>query len=193
MMPSVNLGRDDAALLANAERWTAAMERMGKPAVQAEMARRPPHPGDRIYDIVHEPPHPSREFCQQWCTEQDNVVFRFSKSTGIIIVLIVVITGSLVQVFHHHAGPPHGAASSAAAMRASMATPQMAASQMQGVPTAPRYQSLMSTSSSGATTSSSLANSLLRPLNPPLAPSFSGSAATPSTSPSTPSAVAPQQ
>jgi hypothetical protein len=137
MAPSINISRDDTVLLENAERWCSAMERMGKETVQAELARRPAYPGERILDIVHEPPYPTREFCQQWCTEQDNVVLRFSKSTAIILTLVVVIAGCLVQVFSGSSAPPNRPMASAAPP----AGVNPGGRQSAGVPAPLRYQS----------------------------------------------------
>jgi hypothetical protein len=139
MAPSIHISRDDTVLLENGERWCTAMERMGKEAVQAELTRRPAYPGERILDIVHEPPYPTREFCQQWCTEQDNVVLRFSKSTAIILALVVVIAGCLVQVFSGTSAPQSRPMASAAGP----AGVNPGGGQSAGVPAPPRYQSGM--------------------------------------------------
>jgi hypothetical protein len=187
MGPAVGINREGAILLENAGRWTDAMERMGKEAVQAEMARRPAREGDRIFDIVHEPPFPTREFCQQWCTAQDNVVFRFSKTTAIILALIVLITGSLVQVFSTAGTVPRGAmspAATASAARQTAAVPMMVDRQRLGTPSAPQYQPGTSTASSGNGSSSSMP-SLIRPLMPSLAPTSSRSSAASGSSSST--------
>jgi hypothetical protein len=137
MTPSIHISRDDTVLLENAERWCTAMERMGKEAVQSELLRRPAYPGERILDIVYEPPYPTREFCQQWCTEQDNVVLRFSKSTAIILTLVVIIAGCLVQVFTGTSAPSNMPMASAA--RPAAVSP--GGRQSTGVPAPPRYQS----------------------------------------------------
>lgn len=136
MAPSIQISRDDTVLLENGERWCSAMERMGKEAVQAELMRRPAYPGERILDIVYEPPYPTREFCQQWCTEQDNVVLRFSKSTAIILTLVVVIAGCLVQVFTGTSAPRNRPMASAAPPTGVYP----GSGQSTGVPAPPRYQ-----------------------------------------------------
>jgi len=110
----MDISRDDAELLANDQRWRDAMQRMGRVVVEAELSRRPGRPGERIDDIVYEPPYPTREFCRQWCAEQDNVLFRFSPTTGVILVLIVIVTGCLVQVFGGTRVAPHAAMRAAA-------------------------------------------------------------------------------
>ena len=95
----MDISRDDAVFLTNALRWRDAMQRMGKMAVETALSRRPGRPGDRLDDIVYEPPYPTRAFCQQWCAEQDNILLRFSPMMGVILVLVVVVTACLLQAF----------------------------------------------------------------------------------------------
>jgi hypothetical protein len=73
------------------------MRRMGRAAVDAELRRRTGRPADLVDDIGGEPPYPTREFCERWCTEQDNILFQFSPRTAVILTLIVFILACLVM------------------------------------------------------------------------------------------------
>jgi hypothetical protein len=46
-----------------------------------ELRRRAGQVGDVMYDIVFEAPLPTRQFCEQWCAEEDNKAFRISWHT----------------------------------------------------------------------------------------------------------------
>jgi hypothetical protein len=80
------------------QRWREAMQKMGKPAVEAELQRRPGSPDDLIYDIVYSPPFPTREFCWQWCIETDNTLFRFSKHSVMVLSAVIVLLIAVVQM-----------------------------------------------------------------------------------------------
>ena len=75
------------------------MERMGKISVEAELSLHPGGPGDLVLDIVDAPPYPTREFCQQWCAEQDDILFRYSPRMAVILVLGVITTVCLLEAF----------------------------------------------------------------------------------------------
>jgi hypothetical protein len=97
-MPSgVQISSDDLSILAHTERWHDAMRRMGRAAVEAELQRRPGHPAELMDDIGGEPPYPTREFCERWCTEQDNALFQFSPRMAVVLGLLVLILASLVM------------------------------------------------------------------------------------------------
>lgn len=61
--------------------WRQALKAKGKDWVKAELLRRPGHPQDVVYDIVFEEPLPTRDFCQQWCAEEENKLFHVSWHT----------------------------------------------------------------------------------------------------------------
>jgi hypothetical protein len=97
-MPSgVQISGDDLAILAHTGRWHDAMRSMGRAAVEAELQRRPGRPAELIDDIGGEPPYPTREFCERWCTEQDNVLFQFSLRMAVILTLVVAILACMVM------------------------------------------------------------------------------------------------
>jgi hypothetical protein len=97
-MPSgVEISSDDLAILAHTGRWNDAMRRMGRAAVEAQLQRRPGRPTERIDDIGGEPPYPTREFCERWCTEQDNILFQFSPRMAGVLVLVIIIIASMVM------------------------------------------------------------------------------------------------
>jgi len=71
-------------------------ETRGREWVAAELKRLPGQPRDRLLDVVFEEPHPTREFCQQWCAEEENH-FHLSWSTlgaGALLVIVVACGGS---------------------------------------------------------------------------------------------------
>jgi hypothetical protein len=70
--------------------WRKALEARGKDWVMAELRRRPGRPQDVVYDIVFEQPYPTREFCEQWCIEQDNKLFHVSWQLFVMIGLAAV-------------------------------------------------------------------------------------------------------
>jgi hypothetical protein len=97
MPAGIRISSDDLAVLANTDRWHSAMRRMGRAAVEVELRRRPGRPTERIDDIGGEPPYPTREFCERWCTEQDNKLFQFSLRTAAILTLFVAVIVCVLQ------------------------------------------------------------------------------------------------
>jgi hypothetical protein len=93
----VQISGDDLAILAHSGRWHDAMRRMGRAAVEAELQRRPGPPAELIDDIGGEAPYPTREFCERWCIEQDNILFQFSLRTAAILILIIAILACMVM------------------------------------------------------------------------------------------------
>jgi len=89
------------------------MKTMGRAAVEAALRRRPGRPADPIDDIGGEPPYPTREFCEQWCTEQDNILFQFTPRTGVVLTLLVAVTACLLRAYSDFTYVPAGSASSA--------------------------------------------------------------------------------
>jgi len=73
------------------------MRRMGRAAVEAELQRRQGRPADLVDDIGGEPPYPTREFCERWCNEQDNILLQFSPRMAVILTLIVGILACMVM------------------------------------------------------------------------------------------------
>jgi len=73
------------------------MRRMGRAAVTAELQRRRGRPAELIDDIGGEPPYPTREFCERWCTEQDNILFQFTPRMAVILTLVVFILACMVM------------------------------------------------------------------------------------------------
>jgi hypothetical protein len=81
--------------------WRKALEVRGRDWVMAELRRRPGRPQDVVYDIVFEQPYPTRDFCEQWCTEQDNKLFHVSWQ---LFVMIGVAAVAVVCGFFGAAG-----------------------------------------------------------------------------------------
>jgi hypothetical protein len=72
--------------------WRQALERKGRDWVNRELQFRVGQPHDSLLDVVYEEPHPTREFCQRWCTEQENKVAWLSPGTmGVMLILIIVM------------------------------------------------------------------------------------------------------
>jgi len=72
--------------------WRKALDAKGRDWVVAELRRRSGQPNDVVLDIVFEEPYPTREFCQKWCTEQDNRMFHPSGySIAIIVASLLLI------------------------------------------------------------------------------------------------------
>jgi hypothetical protein len=73
--------------------WQKALQLRGREWVIAELKRRPGQPRDPLLDVVFEEPHPTREYCQRWCAEEENRFHIFSWSTvaaGALLVIIIV-------------------------------------------------------------------------------------------------------
>jgi hypothetical protein len=82
--------------------WRAALERRGKDWVARELRSRFGRPGDELLDVTYEQPHPTREFCQKWCAEQENRMFSMSGHTKVVIVALIVlfaVTGRAVEAW----------------------------------------------------------------------------------------------
>ncbi|WP_158922614.1 hypothetical protein [Acidisphaera sp. S103] len=77
------------------EAWRTGLKTKGRDWVLAELNMRPGLPQDPLYDVVFEPPYPSREFCQRWCVETDNQYLRLS-GTGIATLVGLAILAIFV-------------------------------------------------------------------------------------------------
>ncbi len=141
-MPSaIQISRDEAVLLGNSERWRAAMGRMGKIAVEAELRRRPGRPSERVLDIGNEAPYPTREFCEQWCIEQDNILFRFSPRIGVVLALFVLLLACVLQVYGSIGVAPIGSgAGTGATPNMARADAPRAMAAPPGIQSVPAYQ-----------------------------------------------------
>ena len=107
MPASLRISGDNITQLANEERWRDAMQRMGRSAVEAHLRRRPGRPTEAIDDVGYDPPYPPRAFCEQWCIEQDNILFRFSpRMVAIAVTLVIVMCASLLQAWSDFNGVP---------------------------------------------------------------------------------------
>src|SRR5579863_5583466 len=73
--------------------WRKALGVRGKDWVMAELRMRPGRPEDVVFDVVFEPPYPTRAFCLSWCGEQDNRIIRLSwhSYAAIAMMLLFVI------------------------------------------------------------------------------------------------------
>jgi hypothetical protein len=70
--------------------WRKALRERGTEWVMAQLRTRPGRPEDVVFDVVFEPPYPTRGFCQSWCGEQDNRIFRFSWHTLAAIAMLLL-------------------------------------------------------------------------------------------------------
>jgi hypothetical protein len=71
--------------------WREALERKGKDWVTRQLRTRYGQPEDLLIDVVYAEPYPTREFCQRWCSSQENKLFSMSINTKIVLVVIVVL------------------------------------------------------------------------------------------------------
>jgi hypothetical protein len=71
--------------------WRTALRAKGRDWVLSELRRRPGQPEDTLYDVVHEPPFPTREFCQRWCVEEDNKFLSVPTSTKFALCALVIM------------------------------------------------------------------------------------------------------
>jgi hypothetical protein len=49
------------------ERWREALKKKGQQVVRQQLDCRPGPPSELLYDIVDEPPYPTRAYCEAWC------------------------------------------------------------------------------------------------------------------------------
>jgi len=70
--------------------WREGLKARGKDWVKAELQKRPGQPSDVVYDIVFEEPLPTRDFCLQWCAEEENRLFHFSWQTCAALIAFFI-------------------------------------------------------------------------------------------------------
>jgi hypothetical protein len=88
--------------------WRKALDAKGRDWVSTALRQRPGQPDDVILDVVFEEPYPTREFCQQWCAEQDNRMFHLSRHTiAIIIASILLVVFGVKAVVSWEDMPSH--------------------------------------------------------------------------------------
>jgi hypothetical protein len=76
----------------DSKRWKQGLERIGVDQVRQMLRERPDRPRDEIFpNIFPDPPFPTRGFAQDWVLEQENRIFRLSKSMVLVIVAAVVV------------------------------------------------------------------------------------------------------
>lgn len=80
--------------------WRNALQAKGRDWVLTELRTRPGQPQDILYDVVHEPPFPTREFCQRWCVEDDNKILRVAGSTKAAIIAVPFLLLFLAMAVH---------------------------------------------------------------------------------------------
>jgi hypothetical protein len=78
-------------MASEADVWRTALQAKGRDWVLAELETRPGRPDDVVYDVVFEPPFPTREFCQRWCVEDDNRFLHVATSTKAALCVLVML------------------------------------------------------------------------------------------------------
>ncbi len=98
--------------------WRKALQAKGKDWVMAELRLRPGQPTDPLYDVVFEQPYPTRQFCLQWCVEQENKIFQVRWQSGaafVALLLLVVCVLRAVSAWNEPVVKPPSAAGGGAA------------------------------------------------------------------------------
>jgi hypothetical protein len=72
-------------------KWRAGLERKGSDWVKRELQTRVGQPDDVVLDVVYEEPYPTRDYCQRWCTEQENRMSGPSVPTLVAILMMVIL------------------------------------------------------------------------------------------------------
>jgi hypothetical protein len=103
----------------DADVWRAGLQARGRSWVLAELQMRAGQPQDPLYDVVHAPPYPSREFCQRWCVEDANKFMRVSGSTKAALCAFVILCVCLAMAVHSFTGTETSSATGALARRVS--------------------------------------------------------------------------
>jgi len=91
-------------MASDVDMWRAGLQARGRAWVLAELQMRAGQPQDPLYDIVHVPPHPSREFCQRWCVEDANKFMHLSGSTKAVLGGLVVLGIFIAMAAHSWTG-----------------------------------------------------------------------------------------
>jgi hypothetical protein len=73
-------------------RWRQALASRGRDWVAHELQLRAGQPNEYLWDVVYEAPHPTREFCQRWCAEQENKIVGLSPGITVAMLMLVVVT-----------------------------------------------------------------------------------------------------
>ncbi|HET7881207.1 MAG TPA: hypothetical protein VFL55_10005 [Acetobacteraceae bacterium] len=98
------------------EVWRRGLRARGKHWVMTELHRRAGRPDDALLEVVFEPPHPTRAFCQQWCAQEESRI-RVSPSLILALVLtavVVICVGEAVTGWGNRATEQQMQANSAA-------------------------------------------------------------------------------
>jgi hypothetical protein len=88
--------------------WRAALQLRGRTWVRHALNSRHGQPGDPVFDVVFEPPYPTREFVQRWCSERGNEGFALSGHAKVLIaaaLLLIAFSTLAVRSFtavHHN-------------------------------------------------------------------------------------------
>jgi hypothetical protein len=139
--------------------WREALKTKGRDWVMGELRRRAGQAGDAMYDIVFEEPLPTRQFCEQWCAEEDNKMFRVSwhtKLAFILLILFVICSFRAVQSWNQP-DPAQSPRSMSSGAVSSAAMPSASSSMTNDIPSmspTPSASSSSGSTSSGSSTSS---------------------------------------
>jgi hypothetical protein len=89
---AVAIGGEGSAVSAVDEQtWRNALEGKGKDWVTHQLRTRFGQPEDHLLDVVYAEPYPTREFCQRWCSSQDNKMFSMPTDSIVAIVILAVL------------------------------------------------------------------------------------------------------
>lgn len=135
--------------------WREALTTKGRDWVMGELRRRAGQSGDAMYDIVFEDPLPTRQFCEQWCAEEDNKIFRISwhtKLAFILLILFVICSFRAVQSWNQP-DPAQSPQSMSSGAVSSVAAPSASSPMTNDIPSMSSTSS--ANSSSGSTSSGS--------------------------------------
>lgn len=76
------------ALELNEDRWAFALRSVGREELMARLTRYPGRLQDPINDLPLEPPYPSREFCLNWCADEENRSVASNFNTAVVLGLL---------------------------------------------------------------------------------------------------------
>jgi hypothetical protein len=81
-------------------KWREGLKLKGPDWVKRELQTRVGQPDDVVLEVVYEEPYPTRDYCQQWCTEQENKMGGPSIPTvvAMLLMVIVIIAGVMFTV-----------------------------------------------------------------------------------------------
>jgi hypothetical protein len=73
------------------ERWREALKKKGQQVVRQQLDCRPGPPTELLYDIVDEPPYPTRAYCEAWCRGMPAKSVGMSGTGAMVVIMSILV------------------------------------------------------------------------------------------------------